>query len=424
MLELLIIALALLAFALVSRRLSMSPVTAPMFFTTVGLVVGTAGFGWFDLEIESEAVTILVEATLVLVLFTDAVRIDLRSLRRTAVLPVRLLGVGLPLTIAAGTMAGLLLFPGIGVAEAALLAAVLAPTDAALGQAVVGDPRLPARVRQTLNVESGLNDGIAVPVVTVLIAVVVAEGAGQPGDWFQLAAREVGFGVAAGLLAGIVGGKLLDARIAAQAVEGIYRQLAAISIAVAAYSSASLLEGNGFIAAFTAGLAFGRVARPHCQGVQDFTEDEGELLTGLTFVTFGAVLVAPELDELTWEIAAYVAVSLTVVRMVPVLLAMVGSHTLWETRFFIGWFGPRGLASILFAVLVLEEVGGDVGEGVFRVAAWTVLVSVYAHGLTAAGWAGRLAGRLKSVDRAQAEMGPAPELPTRRGMVRGHHAAG
>ncbi len=278
MLELLIIALAVLAFALVSQRLSMSPVTAPMFFTTVGLVVGTAGLGWFDLEIESEAVTLLVEATLLLVLFTDAVRIDLRALRRSATLPVRLLGIGLPLTIVAGTAAGLLLIPGVTVAEAALLAAVLAPTDAALGQAVVGDPRLPARVRQTLNVESGLNDGIAVPVVTVLIAVVVAEEAGRPGGWFELAAREVGFGVTVGLLAGIVGGKLLDSRVLAGAVEGVYRQLAAISIALVAYSAASLVDGNGFIAAFTAGLAFGHVARPHCEGVQDFTEDEGERL--------------------------------------------------------------------------------------------------------------------------------------------------
>lgn len=418
MIELLIIGGAVLAFALVSERMVMSPVTSAMFFTTVGLAVGTSGFGWFDLAIEGETVTLLVEATLVLVLFTDAARIDLRVLRRELTLPTRLLGIGLPLTIVAGTVAGLLVVPGLGVAGAALLATVLAPTDAALGQAVVGDRRLPPKVRQTLNVESGLNDGIAVPVVTVLIAVAIAEGAGDPVDWLALAAREVGFGVAAGLLVGILGGRLLDSGVVAGRVQGAWRQLAAISIAVLAYNVASLTGGNGFIAAFTAGMAFGWVARPHCQGVQEFTEEEGELLAALTFVTFGAVLAGPVLSQLTWQTALYAVLSLTVVRIVPVLVATLRSGTLLETRLFLGWFGPRGLASILFALLVLEEVGGEVGDTVFTVATWTILLSVYAHGLTASGWAGHLAGRLASAHVSQAEMGSAPELPTRRGMPR------
>ena len=314
MTELLIVALVVLGFALVSRRLATSPVTAPMVFTTVGLVVGLGGLGWFDLTLENEAVTVLVEATLVLVLFTDAIRIDLRALRRQASLPGRLLGIGMPLTVVAGAGVAVWVVPGLGLVEGALLAAVLAPTDAALGQAVVSDERLPTRVRQTINVESGLNDGIAVPLVTVLLAAVAAEGVGGAGDWVGLAAQQVGFGVLAGLLAGVVGGRLLDSRAAAGAVEGIYRQLATLAVAAAAYALAGLLDGNGFIAAFTAGLAFGQVARSQCTDVQDFTEDEGELLSALTFLIFGAVLVGPVLDELTWPIAAYVVASLTVVR--------------------------------------------------------------------------------------------------------------
>ena len=304
MIELLIIALAVLAYALVSRRLARSPVTAPMFFTTVGLVVGAGGLGWFDVSIENETTTILVEATLVLVLFTDAIRINLRVLRRQAALPGRLLGIGMPLTIAAGAWAALLIVPGLNLVEAALLAAVLAPTDAALGQAVVSDQRLPARVRQTLNVESGLNDGIAVPVVTVLLTVAIAESAGGAGDWVGLAVQQVGFGLLAGVGCGAVGGWLLDRRAAAHEVEGVYRQLAAISIAVAAYGLAGVVGGNGFVAAFTAGLAFGHVARAHCEGVQDFSEDEGELLSAITFVIFGAVLAGPVLGDLTWQLAA------------------------------------------------------------------------------------------------------------------------
>ncbi len=413
MVELLVVAVAVLGYALVSQRLSMSPVTAPMVFTAVGLAVGAAGTAWFDLPVEGEAVSVLVEATLVLVLFTDALRIDLRVLRRNAGIPLRLLGLGMPMTIAAGTAVGWLLVPGLGLAEAALLAAVLAPTDAALGQAVVSDRRLPVRIRQSLNVESGLNDGIAVPVVAVLIALVAAEGGTAAGDWLGRAGQELSVGIAAGVAAGYVGGRLLDLRAAQGAVEGIYRQLAAISIAVVAFAGAHLLGGNGFIAAFTAGLAFGHVARGHCAGVQDFTEDEGELLTAVTFVIFGAVLVGPVLDDVSWQIFGYALLSLTVVRMVPVLLALVGSGTLVETRLFLGWFGPRGLASILFALLVVDELDTAGGSLIFTVAAWTVLASVLLHGLTASSWSGRLARKIE-LHRPVAERTDVPEMPTRR----------
>jgi len=349
----------------------------------------------------------------VLVLFTDAIRIDLRVLRHQAELPGRMLIIGLPLTIAAGTAAAVLLIPGLGLIEAALLAAVLAPTDAALGQAVVSDRRLPVRIRQTLNVESGLNDGIAVPVVTVLLAVAIAESAGGASDWAGLAARQVGFGVLAGIGAGAIGGRLLDHRAAAGRVEGVYRQLATIAIAVAAFALAGVVGGNGFIAAFVAGLAFGRIARQQCTGIQDFTEDEGELLSAITFVLFGAVLVGPVLDHLTWQIALYVLLSLTLVRMVPVVLSLIASGTLFETRLFLGWFGPRGLASILFALLVVEELDSEAGLTIFTVAAWTVLVSIFAHGLTARVWAGRLARRLNAETDPMPEMELVPELAIR-----------
>lgn len=414
MIELLIIAVAVFGYALVSKRLARSPITAPMAFTTIGLIVGTGGLGWFDVAIENETTTILVEATLVLVLFTDAIRINLRKLRSQAALPGRLLGIGMPLTIAAGTLAATVVVPGLSLVEAALLAAVLAPTDAALGQAVVSDKRLPVKIRQTLNVESGLNDGIAVPVVTVLLAIAIAESPGEAGDWVTLAFQEVGFGVLAGVGIGALGGWLLDRRSAADQVEGIYRQLAAISIAVAAYGLAGLLGGNGFIAAFTAGLAFGHVARDHCKGVQDFSEDEGELLSAITFVIFGAVLAGPVLGSLTWQVAAYATLSLTVVRMVPVAVSMIGSGTFFETRLFLGWFGPRGLASILFALLVVEDLETAAGRTIFAVAVWTVLLSVFVHGVTALPWAGRLSARLNAETEPMPEMEPVHEMPLRR----------
>jgi NhaP-type Na+/H+ or K+/H+ antiporter len=413
--ELLVISLAIFGYALVSERLAMSPISAPMVFVTVGLVVGTAGLGVFDLGLDNEAVSVVVEATLVVVLFTDAVRIDLRALRQSWWLPGRLLGVGLPLTLVLGTVAALVLLPDLTIAEAALVAAVLAPTDAALGQAVVSDMRLPVRLRQGINVESGLNDGIALPVVTICLAWAGAEAdADGFAEWGTFVAQQIGLGVLCGLAVGAGGAWLLRRRSLADRVEGIYRQLATISIAAAAFATASLIDGNGFIAAFTAGLAFGHLARERCRGIQDFTADQGELLSVVTFTIFGAAIAGPLLDELTLRVAGYVVLSLTVVRMAPVLLSLWRSGMLLETRAFAAWFGPRGLASILFALLVFEELEGPGAQQVFLVATWTVLVSVYAHGLSAAPWSSRLSRRLGIVSDDAPELAPVAELPTRR----------
>ncbi len=413
MTEILIIATAIFGFALVSRSLAMSPITAPMVFTTVGLIVGGAGLGWFGLSLDGEALSIIVEVTLVLVLFTDAVRINLGSLRKDVAIPIRLLGIGLPLTLLAGTVAAALIFPGLSWAEALLLAAVLTPTDAALGQAVVSDTRLPVRVRQSLNVESGLNDGLMVPIVTVAIALAAADEGGSR-HWGAFAAEQIGFGLACGVLAGALGGTLLDRFASAGRIEGVYRQLATLAIAAMAYASADAVGGNGFVAAFTAGMTFGVVAAKQSSDVQDFTQDEGDLLTAITFMLFGAVIAGPLMGEVTWPVVGYVVLSLTVVRMMPVVLALVGSGTLLQTKLFIGWFGPRGLASILFALLVVQEVQGTGAELIFTVAMWTVLASVYAHGVSASPWASRLGARLSQMSDEQPENVDAPVHPTRR----------
>ena len=414
MTEVLIVAVALFGYAMVSERSAMSPITGPMVFTTIGLILGVGGLGWFDLDIEGESAAILVEATLVLVLFTDAVRIDLKILRREPTIPTRLLGVSLPLQIVAGTLVALLLFD-FDLGEAALLAAVLAPTDAALGQAVVSDRRLPVRVRQSLNVESGLNDGIVVPIVTVLVAIVASEKEGiSTADWLLFLARQIGFGLLCGVIVGAAGAWILHQRAARHEVERIFRQLATIAIAAAAFSSASLLDGNGFIAAFVAGLAFGQTAPEQCADVADFTQDEAELLASTTFLTFGAVLVGPHLGELTWQIAFYAVASLTVIRIVPTLLSFIGIGASLQTRLFAGWFGPRGLASILFALVVLEEHRTPETELLFVIAMWTVLLSVFAHGLTASTWAGRLARHLNEGPQDRPELIPMKEMLARR----------
>jgi len=279
----------------------------------------------------------------------------------------------------------------------------------------VSDKRLPVRIRQGLNVESGLNDGIMVPVVTVFLAIAAVETSSAGGqNWGAFAVQQIGFGILFGGVVGLLGGWILNRFATANFIDGIYRQLATIAIAVAAFASAGVVGGNGFIAAFVAGLAFSYIAPAECSTVQDFTEDEGELLGSITFLVFGAVLAAPVLTSLTWQIALYVVLSLTVVRMIPVLIALAWSRTRFETRLFIGWFGPRGLASILFALLVFDQLSGAVADTVFSVAVWTILVSVFAHGMTASRWTSRLARRLADAPASAPEMEHVQEMPFRR----------
>lgn len=184
-------------------------------------------------------------------------------------------------------------------------------------------------------------------------------------------------------------------------VDGVFRQLAVLGIATSAVAGAIALGGNGFIAAFVAGIAFGTVARGQCPHVHEFVEDLGQLLAMITFVVFGAVLLGPSLGGLTIAMAAYAILSLTVVRMLPVALALVGSGVRGPTVAFIGWFGPRGLASILFGLLVLETNAVEGGDELFAVVAWTVLASVVLHGLSAKPAARRYSRWFTGIDAEQ-----------------------
>ena len=385
-------ALALLGVAALSRRLAGTPVTPAMLFVAVGLLVGPEVLDGIDLSATSSTVRALAEATLALVLFCDASRIDLRQLRPDVGLPLRLLGFGLPLTIALGAGAAMAIFGQLTVEEAVILAVVLAPTDAALGQAVVTEPRVPARIRQGLNVESGLNDGICVPLLFAAVAVADVESEISHGRGAgTLLLEEIGFGVVGGVLAG-----LLIAAIVVQAgrrnlIADQWRQVIPAAGAAFAYGTASALDGSGFIAAFVAGMVFHFALGRDPEDLNQLSEEVGSVLNGITFLLFGAILLGPAIGELSWELALYAVLSLTVVRMVPVAIAMLGSRARAPTVGFIGWFGPRGLASIVFAVIVIEESQLP-HEHLIALAIYaTVGLSVLAHGLSAAPLANRYA---------------------------------
>lgn len=394
------LAAVLIAYAALAGPLARRDISPAMFFTTVGLIVGP-GLGLLDLEIGSHEVRLLAEVTLVLVLFSDASGISLDHLRRERDVPLRLLCLGLPLTILTGAAIGVALLPGVTLAEALVLSVALACTDAALGRVVVTDERVPSRVRQGLNVEGGLNDGLCVPLFLIAIAVAEADaGAVGGAGAIRLVVEELGWGAVAGVMAGLVG--TVGLRFARRTeTEGRRHWLRILALATASLSAglAHGLGGSIFIGAFVAGFVFGVASRGLPPHVTALTDDAGELLNALTFTVFGAVILGVALRDLTWWAAAYAILSLVVVRGLPVAASMLGSHTALATVAFLGWFGPRGLASIVFGVLVIDEADLPHQRTLLLAIAVTVALSVFAHGLSARPLTDRYVRHLRSSEK-------------------------
>jgi NhaP-type Na+/H+ or K+/H+ antiporter len=382
-----LVMLVVFAWGLFSTRLGRADLSAPIIFVTVGLLLSQA-VHVIEPDVSYESIKLLAEVTLVWVLFADASRVGIRELRADLGLYTRLLAVGLPLTIAAGALVAMWLFDGLGVWMALVVGAALAPTDAALGAAVMTDPAVPERIRRVLNVESGLNDGIATPVVMFAIAGAAAATSihGESGVGGGLA--ELAIGLAVGIGLGAVGGRAM--RIARRRgwMSEDFAGPGVLALALAAYAATLWLDGNGFVAAFVAGLAFGNSAGR--AGVKEvfYVEQTAGFVSLLTWLTFGAVAVPIVIEQIDWRVAGYAVLSLTVIRMLPVALVLLGARLSAATVAFVGWFGPRGLASIIFALIALEELHGE-ADFVVAIIGTTVLFSVFAHGLSAKPFANR-----------------------------------
>ena len=379
--DLAIVAALIFAWAAVSAKLERWDVTAPITFVLAGLVLTHGPLAVLAVVPPPELVKGLAEATLVLVLFTDASRVGLRDLRTDLAPCVRLLGIGLPLTMGLGTLLALALVGKAGIWLALLVGAALAPTDAALGAAMMDNPAVPARIRRIINVESGLNDGIATPFVTVALAGVISGHAGGHGPGPAVA--ELAIGVLVGVAVGGAGGLLVKTARSHGWVASSFVGSAVLALAVCAYASALALHGNGFIAAFIGGMAFGAVVGRRSEQLIPFVEETSALLSLLVWLAFGAVAIVPAFSHLSWETVLYAVLSLTVIRMVPVAIALAGARFGRTVTGFIGWFGPRGLASVVFALLALEEAGPAAAEPAVAVISVTVLLSVIAHGASA-----------------------------------------
>ena len=379
-----ILAAVVLLYSAVAGRVGRSWLSGPIIFTAAGMIFGPAGLDALRLPLTAADLRTLAELALAMVLFSDAAHADLGVVRRTLALPERLLLIGLPLTIALGFLVGLLLFPQLDVLEVALLATLLAPTDAALGAPVVTNAAVPAATREALNLESGLNDGICVPVIVVLLTFAVGteiEGS-TVGHIVMVVLEEIGIGLVAGLV--LTGGGVAVLRLASRLgwTSEHWLHIPIVALAALCFTAAQALGGSGFIACFTGGLLYGFLQRGRHPDLLSGASSTGEVLALLTWVVFGGPVLERLLPQMTWHVVLYAVLSLTVIRMLPVFLSLAGTGMTLPTKLFIGWFGPRGLASIVFGVIVVDA-GLPGRSTVAATAACTVLLSVVAHGMTA-----------------------------------------
>ncbi|QYK01032.1 cation:proton antiporter [Shewanella psychrotolerans] len=390
----LVIALIVLLYGYISKWLARFNISGPMMFTGLGLLLSPLGLHITQVQIDAEFVTILVEIALVFVLFSDAALLDLKLLKQSWKLPARLLFIGLPLTVVAGTFVAQQFFPDQPLTYLILLALLLTPTDAALGKAVVSDPKVPKIIRSTINVESGLNDGIIFPVLLTVVALI---GSGvehaQGHGWIGYVAEQIIFGALVGGAVGYLGTRLQLACSKRDWMVESYQNLIPIALAILAYYLAEDFSGNGFIAAFFAGLYAGNTSEKTRSHIEDFAESQGELLVLISFFIFGLAFVPNTLPFVTVEVVLYALFSLTLLRMIPVMISLIGAKLDIATMAFIAWFGPRGIASILYVLIVANDMGTIKGfETLYAVVTVTVLMSIVAHGLSAqplANWYGK-----------------------------------
>jgi NhaP-type Na+/H+ or K+/H+ antiporter len=396
--DIVLLGVFILVYSAVAGAVERTWISGPLIFTAFGILIGASGFGLISFQADNEAIKMLAELTLALVLFTDAAGADLGVLRKTGALPVRLLLIGLPLTILLGFGVAGLLFSKLSLIEMALLATMLAPTDAALGKAVVTNEMVPNPVRQGLNVESGLNDGICVPILFVFLALATGESAeGSPWQLaLKLVVEEIGIGAASGLLLTAMVAWLLKAAWRRQWLTETWIQVQIVVLAIACYAAAQYLGGSGFISAFCGGLLFGAVAKHHREEFLRAAEGTGDAMALITWVIFGSVVVGRVLDYMTWTVLLYALLSLTLIRMLPVFISLAGLQINTEGKLFVGWFGPRGLASVVFAVIVLNAKVPHASH-IAVIVACTVIFSIIFHGLSANPWASGFGERFRKI---------------------------
>jgi NhaP-type Na+/H+ or K+/H+ antiporter len=382
--ELAVLALFIFCYSLVAGRVERAAASGPIVFVIAGLLMGPLGLGWFDGDVSNTELRVLADLTLALILFIDAANADLAILKRQFRIPSRMLLFGLPGVIFLGTIIAALLFDTLSLFEAAILGTVLAATDAALGKAVVTNKAVPTQIREGLNIESGLNDGLCVPILLVFIALTLGSGTegGSTMLALKLVTKEIGIGLIVGLGLTAVGTWALRWCRDKGWVTEIWKQVTVVALAIACFSVAQSLHGSGYIAAFTGGLLFGFMAKEATHRLVLAAEGTGETLALMTWFVFGTAVIGQSIEYFTWEMLVYALLSLTVIRILPIFLSLSGTGESTASKLFLGWFGPRGLASIVFAIIVINK-GVPGGKFIAMVVVLTVFLSLVAHGVSA-----------------------------------------
>ena len=410
-----LIAAFVVLYGIVSKRIESTIISGPMVFVIFGFFLSSDVTGLITGK-DHTVINIIANITLILILFSDASRINLGLYSREHRLSQRLLGLGLPLTIFAGVLVGVVILTELPLWQAAILATILAPTDAALAQAVINSERVPVRIRQALNVESGLNDGICFPILLLFIYLADTSGHQGASYWIQFIGFQLILGPVIGIVVGYVGGKLVLWSVNKSWISGNFQRLSIVGVSFMAFFSAEIIGGNGFMSAFFAGLIFGIIARQVSGPIFDFGEAEGELFILLTFMLFGAIMIPNAIGEISWVYILYAVISLTLVRMIPVAISLIGKRLTAPSILYLGWFGPRGVASILYVLVVVDKHDFSGEAIIFYVTTITVLLSILLHGLTAVPGANAYASKLAKVSlkNKESEMKEVQHLPTRK----------
>ena len=383
--SIIIITLVVLGYGYYSKYLIGLNISGPMVFTTIGILLSPVGFDLLEIDLNTEIVTIIAEIALIIILFSDASSLKLKALKSEWGIPFRLLFIGLPITIAFATVVGMLVFPNESFIYILLMALLLAPTDAALGKAVVSDKSVPQKIRDSINIESGLNDGIVFPILLGVVALITVEqGDASDTQWLLYIGQQVLFGAIIGALVGYLNAVISVKTMQKDRIESAYKNLIPVAIAIFAYYSAEYFGGNGFIAAFFSGMFLGNYNQELRENVENFVESESELLILISFMIFGLTFIPQTIAFWDFKVLLYALLSLTLLRMIPVAISLIGTKLDFITVLFIGWFGPRGIASILYVLIVVSEVISiKTHETIYSVVTVTILLSIFLHGISA-----------------------------------------
>lgn len=408
-----LLALLIALYAIFAGKLARLSITMPIVFVLAGILFGSDGLGLIVFSPNTKTVELVIEITLAFFLFSSAAGLKIGDVSDDASLPGRLLLIGFPLTVALGALVAFAMFSTKGVGAALLIGAILAPTDAALGLPVFNNPRVPVRIRRALNIESGLNDGLAAPLVTLFAALALEQiTSARPFNWLLIALSELAIAVVIGALVGLAGGWLFQTAQKKNWTTKTALLIGNLALAAMSYFGSITLGGNGFVAAFTGGLLFAYITRGQMAEQTEYTDITGSILSLFVWVVFGSSLAVPLLQKINLQAVLYAVLSLTLIRMLPMSIALLRSGLRRDTVAMIGWLGPRGLASVAFLLMVMEQAEIAEKSHIFltEIVGWTVLLSIILHGLSAIPLANWYARRLETASPDTPELQDMPEL--------------